>query len=70
MTVLSTVRTQQQRAFAHENASPVPVQQSSTSVKSVSTPRTIEAWQRATPNPSIEGMPKRLRLLRTPHVKR
>jgi hypothetical protein len=24
----------------------------------------------ATPNPSIEGMPKRLRLLRTPHVKR
>ncbi len=23
-----------------------------------------------TPNPSIEGMPKRLRLLRTPHVKR
>jgi hypothetical protein len=22
------------------------------------------------PNPSIEGMPKRLRLLRTPHVKR
>jgi hypothetical protein len=24
----------------------------------------------ATPNPSIEGMPKRLRLLVTPHVKR
>jgi hypothetical protein len=24
----------------------------------------------ATPNPSIEGMPKRLRLLCTPHVKR
>jgi hypothetical protein len=23
-----------------------------------------------TPNPSIEGMPKRLRLLCTPHVKR
>jgi hypothetical protein len=23
-----------------------------------------------TPNPSIEGMPKRLRLLGTPHVKR
>ena len=26
--------------------------------------------QGATPNPSIEGMPKRLRLLCTPHVKR
>jgi hypothetical protein len=26
--------------------------------------------QSATPNPSIEGMPKRLRLLCTPHVKR
>jgi hypothetical protein len=25
---------------------------------------------RQTPNPSIEGMPKRLRLLCTPHVKR
>jgi hypothetical protein len=25
---------------------------------------------RLTPNPSIEGMPKRLRLLVTPHVKR
>ena len=25
---------------------------------------------KATPNPSIEGMPKRLRLLCTPHVKR
>ena len=25
---------------------------------------------RMTPNPSIEGMPKRLRLLVTPHVKR
>ena len=28
------------------------------------------AWSPATPNPSIEGMPKRLRLLVTPHVKR
>jgi hypothetical protein len=28
------------------------------------------AAQRVTPNPSIEGMPKRLRLLCTPHVKR
>jgi hypothetical protein len=28
------------------------------------------AVQTATPNPSIEGMPKRLRLLCTPHVKR
>ena len=27
-------------------------------------------WYRLTPNPSIEGMPKRLRLLCTPHVKR
>jgi hypothetical protein len=26
--------------------------------------------EKATPNPSIEGMPKRLRLLVTPHVKR
>jgi hypothetical protein len=26
--------------------------------------------RRVTPNPSIEGMPKRLRLLCTPHVKR
>ena len=26
--------------------------------------------RRTTPNPSIEGMPKRLRLLCTPHVKR
>jgi hypothetical protein len=25
---------------------------------------------KVTPNPSIEGMPKRLRLLCTPHVKR
>jgi hypothetical protein len=30
----------------------------------------MAAAQTATPNPSIEGMPKRLRLLRTPHVKR
>jgi hypothetical protein len=29
-------------------------------------PRARTAW----PNPSIEGMPKRLRLLCTPHVKR
>ena len=28
------------------------------------------ALSRVRPNPSIEGMPKRLRLLRTPHVKR
>jgi hypothetical protein len=28
------------------------------------------AAQTSTPNPSIEGMPKRLRLLRPPHVKR
>jgi hypothetical protein len=28
------------------------------------------ALQTVTPNPSIEGMPKRLRLLCTPHVKR
>jgi hypothetical protein len=28
------------------------------------------AGAKATPNPSIEGMPKRLRLLCTPHVKR
>ena len=28
------------------------------------------ASARQTPNPSIEGMPKRLRLLCTPHVKR
>ena len=28
------------------------------------------AFAGATPNPSIEGMPKRLRLLVTPHVKR
>jgi hypothetical protein len=27
-------------------------------------------WARLTPNPSIEGMPKRLRLSVTPHVKR
>jgi hypothetical protein len=27
-------------------------------------------FDRLTPNPSIEGMPKRLRLLCTPHVKR
>jgi hypothetical protein len=27
-------------------------------------------FKAATPNPSIEGMPKRLRLLCTPHVKR
>jgi hypothetical protein len=31
---------------------------------------TTAAAQTATPNPSIEGMPKRLRLLCTPHVKR
>jgi hypothetical protein len=31
---------------------------------------TTAAVQTATPNPSIEGMPKRLRLLGTPHVKR
>jgi hypothetical protein len=31
---------------------------------------TMAAVQTATPNPSIEGMPKRLRLLCTPHVKR
>jgi hypothetical protein len=31
---------------------------------------TMVAAQPATPNPSIEGMPKRLRLLCTPHVKR
>jgi hypothetical protein len=31
---------------------------------------TTAAAQTSTPNPSIEGMPKRLRLLRTPHVKR
>jgi hypothetical protein len=31
---------------------------------------TTAAAQAATPNPSIEGMPKRLRLLCTPHVKR
>ena len=31
---------------------------------------TMAAAQTATPNPSIEGMPKRLRLLCTPHVKR
>ena len=31
---------------------------------------TTAAVQTATPNPSIEGMPKRLRLLCTPHVKR
>jgi hypothetical protein len=32
------------------------------------TPSTAES--RVQPNPSIEGMPKRLRLLCTPHVKR
>ena len=31
---------------------------------------TMVATQTTTPNPSIEGMPKRLRLLVTPHVKR
>ena len=31
---------------------------------------TMAAAQTATPNPSIEGMPKRLRLSCTPHVKR
>jgi hypothetical protein len=31
---------------------------------------TMAAAHTATPNPSIEGMPKRLRLLCTPHVKR
>jgi hypothetical protein len=31
---------------------------------------TMAAAQTTTPNPSIEGMPKRLRLLVTPHVKR
>jgi hypothetical protein len=31
---------------------------------------TVAAAHTATPNPSIEGMPKRLRLLCTPHVKR
>ena len=30
----------------------------------------MAAHQTTTPNPSIEGMPKRLRLLVTPHVKR
>jgi hypothetical protein len=30
----------------------------------------LAANQTTTPNPSIEGMPKRLRLLVTPHVKR
>ena len=30
----------------------------------------VAGSQRSTPNPSIEGMPKRLRLLCTPHVKR
>ena len=30
----------------------------------------VNVLQRETPNPSIEGMPKRLRLLCTPHVKR
>jgi hypothetical protein len=30
----------------------------------------MAAAQATTPNPSIEGMPKRLRLLVTPHVKR
>jgi hypothetical protein len=30
----------------------------------------MAAIQTTTPNPSIEGMPKRLRLLVTPHVKR
>jgi hypothetical protein len=30
----------------------------------------VAAAQATTPNPSIEGMPKRLRLLVTPHVKR
>jgi hypothetical protein len=30
----------------------------------------VAANQTTTPNPSIEGMPKRLRLLCTPHVKR
>ena len=37
---------------------------SSTLVKS------IGRMSQQTPNPSIEGMPKRLRLLCTPHVKR
>jgi hypothetical protein len=32
--------------------------------------RAWRALQTVTPNPSIEGMPKRLRLLVTPHVKR
>jgi len=31
---------------------------------------TTEAFRAVRPNPSIEGMPKRLRLLCTPHVKR
>jgi hypothetical protein len=31
---------------------------------------TMVAVQPSTPNPSIEGMPKRLRLLVTPHIKR
>ena len=30
----------------------------------------LHAMNTATPNPSIEGMPKRLRLSVTPHVKR
>jgi hypothetical protein len=32
-------------------------------------PNSFARYQK-TPNPSIEGMPKRLRLLCTPHVKR
>jgi sarcosine oxidase gamma subunit len=31
---------------------------------------TPSSWAQSAPNPSIEGMPKRLRLLCTPHVKR
>jgi hypothetical protein len=30
----------------------------------------LSPWAQSAPNPSIEGMPKRLRLLCTPHVKR
>jgi hypothetical protein len=41
----------------------------STRVEGIAIARALVGWP-LTPNPSIEGMPKRLRLLCTPHVKR
>jgi hypothetical protein len=58
---------------------PVKVESASQSNTKVSQPSPLGQWlgrgsksgsSKAAPNPSIEGMPKRLRLSVTPHVKR